>query len=85
MVYKFFDVLQVVLLKMKLNKMNNYLKKTIIKRVQFGSGFESSCSHLNFRFAPASSNEFLDIQATIECRFTLKRVRDMTRTYSLIN
>ena len=32
--------------------------------------------------APASSKEFLDIQATIECRFTLKRVRDMIRTYS---
>ena len=32
-------------------------------------------------FAPASSKEFLDIQATIECGFTLKRVRDMTRTY----
>ena len=26
--------------------------------------------------------EFLDIQAAIECGFTLKRVRDMTRTYS---
>ena len=35
-------------------------------------------------FAPASSKEFLDIQATIECGFTLKRVRDMTRTYSYI-
>ena len=33
-------------------------------------------------FAPASSKEFLDIQATVECGFTLKRVRDMTRTYS---
>ena len=33
-------------------------------------------------FVPASSKEFLDIQATIECGFTLKRVRDMTRTYS---
>ena len=32
-------------------------------------------------FAPASSKEFLDIQATVECGFTLKRVRDMTRTY----
>ena len=32
-------------------------------------------------FAPASSKEFLDIQATIECRFTLKRVRDMIKTY----
>ena len=32
-----------------------------------------------------SSKEFLDIQATIECGFTLKRVRDMTRTYSQWN
>ena len=32
-------------------------------------------------FAPASSKEFLDIQATIECGFTLKRVRDMIKTY----
>ena len=30
---------------------------------------------------PASSKEFFDIQATIKCGFTLKRVRDMTRTY----
>ena len=28
-------------------------------------------------FVPASSKEFLDIQATTECGFTLKRVRDM--------
>ena len=34
-------------------------------------------------FAPASSKEFLDNQATIECGFTLKRVRDMIRTYNL--
>ena len=33
-------------------------------------------------FAPTSSKEFLDIQATMECEFTLKRIRDMTRTYS---
>ena len=32
--------------------------------------------------APASSKEFPDIQATIERGFTLKRVHDMTRTYS---
>ena len=31
---------------------------------------------------PASSKEFLDIQTTIECVITLKRVRDMTKTYS---
>ena len=36
-------------------------------------------------FAPASSKEFLDIQATIERGFTLKRVRDMTRTYSQLD
>ena len=33
-------------------------------------------------FAPALSKEFLDIQATIECGFTLKLVRDMMITYS---
>ena len=33
-------------------------------------------------FAPASSKELLDIQATIECEFTLKLVRDIIRTYS---
>ena len=27
--------------------------------------------------APVSSKDFLDIQATTECRFALKRVRDM--------
>ena len=36
-------------------------------------------------FAPALSKEFLDIQATIVCGFTLKRVRDMTRIYSLLD
>ena len=35
-------------------------------------------------FASVSSKEFLDVQETIECGFTLKRVRDMTRTYSKI-
>ena len=34
--------------------------------------------------ASVSGKEFLDIQATTECRFTLKRIRDMTRTYSLL-
>ena len=32
--------------------------------------------------APASSKEFLDIQATVECGFTLKRVHDIIRRYS---
>ena len=33
-------------------------------------------------FMPASSKEFVDIQATIECGYTLKQVCDMIRTYS---
>ena len=31
---------------------------------------------------PVLSKEFLDIQATIECIFTLKRVRDMISTHN---
>ena len=31
-------------------------------------------------FALALSKEFLDIQATIECGITLKRVAEMTKT-----
>ena len=34
---------------------------------------------------PVSSKEFLHIQATIECRFTLKRICDMIRTCSLMH
>ena len=33
-------------------------------------------------FAPALSKEFLDIEETVKCAFTLKLVRDMTKTYS---
>ena len=32
--------------------------------------------------APASSKELIVIQETVECRFTLKLVRDMIKTYS---
>ena len=31
---------------------------------------------------PVASKEFLDIQATMECGFTLKHICDMIRTYS---
>ena len=31
---------------------------------------------------PASTKEFLDIQTTIECGFTLKRACDIIRIYS---
>ena len=43
----------------------------------------ASCSHLNFRFCACFEQGFLWHPATIECGFTLKRVRGMTRTYSL--
>ena len=36
-------------------------------------------------FAPDLNRESLDIQAAIECGFTLKHVRDMRRTYSQFN
>ena len=45
-------------------------------------GFESHCSPLNFRDHLSDEQDVLDIQATIECRFTLECVRDMIRTYS---
>ena len=34
---------------------------------------------------PVSSKEFLEIQANIECGFTLKCVCDMLRTYSQVD
>ena len=46
-----------------------------------GCGFASSSSH-NFRFCSCFKQEFLDIQATIECGLTLKRVRDVIITHS---
>ena len=47
-----------------------------------GCGFEFRCSHLSLAHAPVLSKEFLDIQASLECRFILKRVRDMVIKYS---
>ena len=44
--------------------------------------FEFSCqtSQTGKDIAPVSSKEFLDIQATIKCGFTLKRLHDMITT-----
>ena len=42
---------------------------------------ELCCEYVLVFVAPISSKDFLDIQATTECRFTLKRVCDMIRTY----
>ena len=47
-----------------------------------GCGFESRSSHLNFKFRACSEQGVLDIKATTECGFNLKRVSDMIRTYS---
>ena len=43
---------------------------------------EETCTYETSDFASVSSREFLDIQATIECEFTLKLVRDMIKTCS---
>ena len=49
---------------------------------QTGRMTELCCSHLKTSdIVPVSKNDFLLIQATIESRFTLKRVRDMIRTH----
>ena len=40
-----------------------------------GCGFESCCSHLNFRYGAC-------LRQTIECGFTLKLVHDMIITYN---
>ena len=50
-----------------------------------GCGFESRCCHLNFRYRARFEQGVPDIQANIECRFTLKRVRDMIITYDQIH
>ena len=63
----------------------NHLWLSVRLRTKWGFRFEYSCSHLNFRFLACFEQKFLDIQATKECGFTLKPVRDMTRTYSLSN
>ena len=58
----------------------NQIRNNVACEVKLTFTFKFLTSPSNF--APASSKEFLDIQATIECGFTLKRVRDMTKTYS---
>ena len=48
-------------------------------------GLESRCSHLKFRYRACSKQEFLDIQETIQCGFTLKQLRKMIGTCSQIH
>ena len=54
--------------------------KCIVHEVVAGSSPVEVTSTSNI--ASIFSKEFHEIQATIECRFTLTRVRDMIRTYS---
>ena len=46
-----------------------------------GCGFKSCWNHLNLDVVPVLSKEFLDIQATIDCGFTLNHVLDIIRRY----
>ena len=56
----------------------NWLNGWVFVYKLSGCGFESRCSHFNFRYR-------VDIQAIIECGVILKRVRDMIRIYIQIN
>ena len=47
-----------------------------------GCGFQSRCNHLSFRYCACLSKQFLGIQATTACRFTLKQVCDMIKIHS---
>ena len=50
--------------------------------LEAGAKSEGEGTATGFEPTTASSKEFLYIQASIECGFTLKRVRDMIKTYS---
>ena len=47
-----------------------------------GSLFDSSCTHLNFRFRACFEKGVPWHSGNCECGFTLKRVRDMLTTYN---
>ena len=53
--------------------------KELIARNRRGIWTLSDSNRIH-NITPVSSKEFLDIHATIDCRFTLKRVRDMMIT-----
>ena len=49
-----------------------------------GCGFKSCCCHLNFRYGTCfvRARSSLTFRQTIECRFTMKLIHNMTITYS---
>ena len=58
-----------------------WLKIWVLVYEQSGCGFESHCSHLNFRYDASFQYgvPFLEIHASVERGLTLKRVREMIR------
>ena len=61
----------------------NTLSIMFVQFTSFVQGVVLIISIMTLRdITSVSSKEFLDIQANIECGFTLKRVRDMIRKYS---
>ena len=46
-----------------------------------GCRFKSRWCHLSFRYCACFGKKLIDIQATIWCRFTLKRIHDMIITH----
>ena len=51
------------------------------KKILFQQNYPVPVTYIS-DMAPALCKEFLDIQASIECRFTLKLVCDMSITYN---
>ena len=49
---------------------------------EYYSAFDFMLLLCHVRISEFQGEEFLDIQATVECVFTLKLVRDMIITYS---
>ena len=50
-----------------------------------GCGLMSHWSYLNSRYRASFGKKFLEIQTTIQCGFTLKDLRDLIETYSLMH
>ena len=73
------SIIQKLFLRVKISVFSKVIPKWLscVLSTYLYSGFE-----LDSLDSPASSKEFLGIQATIECKFTLERIRDIIITYS---
>ena len=61
----------------QLTKYKDHRYRFVLESLLFSSSFENDTQVIF-----VSSKEFLDIEATVECGFTLKLVRDMIKTYN---